>query len=107
MRKWLKRNRDRWYNTKSYEIKLRKDKKNQCNALQIPVKPNGAIKSPCHGLPESLKKISQRIYKLQANATRFLKQVQKQLTKQTKLNTKIKKGERNYYPKWSQYGILC
>lgn len=106
VRKWLKRNRDRWYNTKSYEIKLRKDKKNQCKALQIPVKPNGAIKSPCHGLPESLKKISQRIYKLQANATRFLKQVQKQLTKQTKLNTKIKKGERNYYPKWSQYGRL-
>jgi len=95
--KWLGRNRKKLYNSRSYDKKLRNKKRKQCIELGIPVKKNGAIKEPRNGLPQELKKISNKIYILQSNIIQFGNQVSRQIQKKAKILPGIKKTKKKYY----------
>lgn len=101
--KWLSRNRAHWYNARSYREKLQRQKVKACSRRGIPVKPSGALKKTRCGLPPSLRKLSERIGKVQVREHRFRRQVGKQLAKRAKAHETCEQLLGGYHKAWHRY----
>lgn len=101
--KWLRKDRARLYNTRSYRKKLQGHKVALCRQHGIPVRSNGALKNRIGGLPPFLRKLSERIYGAQAREDRYRRQVARQLDKRAKVSAGLEHSKTAYARAWHRY----